>query len=54
MAQEASNFQFQCVSDLHLEIEGTLARLPEIPVLAPYLALLGNIGIIFSLIFLLA
>lgn len=39
------HFQFQFVSDLHLEVEGALSRIPEIPVKAPYLALLGNIGI---------
>jgi predicted phosphohydrolase len=35
---------FQMVSDIHLEFPGCVDKLPEIPVKAPILALLGDIG----------
>lgn len=36
--------RLQILSDIHLEFTGTINRLPNIPVLAPILALVGDIG----------
>jgi len=44
MELDTSNLLLQIASDLHLEFEGALEKMPEIPVKAPCLALLGDIG----------
>eukprot|EP01088_Endostelium_zonatum_P019729 TRINITY_DN6965_c0_g1_i1.p1 TRINITY_DN6965_c0_g1~~TRINITY_DN6965_c0_g1_i1.p1 ORF type:complete len:122 (+),score=23.58 TRINITY_DN6965_c0_g1_i1:151-516(+) len=38
------DFTFQMVSDLHLEVEGTIDAIGEIPQNSKYLMLLGDIG----------
>lgn len=37
-----NDVRFQMVSDIHLEFEGAINKMPSIPVKAPIIALLGK------------